>query len=136
MKKKINIIQINGIKGLILTIGAVMCLGAGFIVFPGLIMEFLWNALSAYTGLLPKIALLQGILLWGILVLGYFVFVRKGHLIQFKSAADLSEEELDEVMEQIHMDYRADMAATVLPKLKELEKQLQDDLKEDGTEAK
>ena len=136
MKRKINIIQINGIRGLFLVVGAVLCLGAGFIVFPGFVMELLWNALSAYTGLIPKIALLQGILLWGIMVLGYFVIVKKGHFIQFKSTDDLTQEELDEVMEQIHMDYRADMAATVLPKLKELEKQLQEDLKEDDTGVK
>ena len=37
MKKNMNVIQIKGVKGIIMAAFIVICLAAGFIAFPGMV---------------------------------------------------------------------------------------------------
>ena len=67
MKKNFNVIQIKGFRGIIMAIFIVTCLSAGFIVFPGWLCMQIWNIIASYTLNIPLIALLQGILLGGLL---------------------------------------------------------------------
>ena len=97
MKKNFNIIQINGIKGLIYLAFIGCCLAAGFGWFPGWVSMKLWNLASLYSGKIPTIGIFQGILLWGIIAASYFTF-RKDKLVVCMRASDgLSEEELKSV---------------------------------------
>ena len=121
MKKRMNVIQINGFKGLIMAIGIVACLIAGFVFFPGLVMKTAWNFVSAQTGLIPTIATMQGVLLWGIVVVSYLTFKRNPFVVEFKSANDLSREEMDEVMQKIRMEHQADILTRAMMRAKELE---------------
>lgn len=124
MKRNFNVIQINGFRGLVIALGVVTCLAAGFIVFPGLVMKSLWNVVSSYTGVLPEIAMLQGILLWAIMVIGYLAFRKNKMMIEFKSANDLSRDEMEEVMQRIRLQRQADIIAKAMANAqKELEAQ-------------
>ncbi len=127
MRNKLNVIQINGIKGIIFVAFAAVCLFAGFVVFPGLVMKCGWNLLSAATGI-PAIGAVQGVLLWGIAVVGYFAFKRKGFFVEFKNADDLSREEMDAVMRKIQMERQSDLIARSIMRAKELEKKVQQDM--------
>ena len=49
MKRRMNVIQINGFKGLVMAVGIVACLIAGFVAFPGLVMKTAWNFVSVKT---------------------------------------------------------------------------------------
>lgn len=121
MKKRLNVIQINGFKGLVMAAGIVTCLAAGFIGFPGIVMKTIWNFISSQTGLMPEIATLQGILLWGIIVLSYITFRKKPLLVEFKSADDLSREEIDAVMNRIRVERQADIITKAMMRAKELQ---------------
>lgn len=124
MKRNFNVIQINGFRGLVIAMGVVTCLAAGFIVFPGFVMKSLWNVVSSYTGVLPEIAMLQGILLWAIMVIGYFAFRKNKMMIEFKSANDLSKDEMEEVMQRIRLQRQADIIAKAMANAqKEMEAQ-------------
>ena len=46
MNKNIRIIDVNGIMGLLLFMFILMCLGVGFIVFPGFLFMAIWNFIS------------------------------------------------------------------------------------------
>lgn len=109
MKRNFNVIQINGFRGLLIVAGIVSCLAAGFVVFPGFVMKSVWNLISSYTGVLPSIAMVQGILLWGIVVVGYLAFRKKGFFVEFKSSNDLSQAEMDEVMQRIRLQRQAEI---------------------------
>ena len=74
MKKKLNVIQIKGIKGLLLLGMALCCLCVGFIVFPGWIAMHIWNCVTSYSAVLPSIGIFQGVLLWAIILASYFTF--------------------------------------------------------------
>ena len=97
MKKNLNVIQIKGVRGLILAGFVLCCLGAGFIVFPGWVGMHLWNYLATCSNALPTIGLLQGILLWGILAVSYFIFRKEKVVVCMKTPQGLTEDELKAV---------------------------------------
>ena len=136
MKKNFNVIQINGIKGLIMAGGIVACLFAGFVMFPGIVMKTVWNFISSSIGIIPQIATLQGVLLWGIVVVSYFAFRRKGLMVEFKSADDLSRDEMDEVMQRISMERQSDILTKALMNAKKMEDEAKKELKKDEHEIK
>ena len=122
MRRNFNVIQINGIKGIIFCIGAVICLIAGFVGFPGILMKSGWNLMASSTGIVPSIGLIQGMLLWGIIVVSYFVLRgKKSWLVEFKSADDLSQDEMDAVMKRIRMERQSDLIAKSIMRARELE---------------
>ncbi len=134
MKKNFNVIQINGFKGILLLIGAAMCLAAGFIVFPGIVMKYSWNFIASYLSFVPAIGIIQGVLLWGIIVVSYFAFKKKGFFVEFKSADDLSREEMDAVMQRIRMERQSDIIARSILKAKELEEQARKEFEKENSE--
>ena len=117
MKKNTQIIQISGFKGLLTAIFIAVCLAAGFIGFPGLVSMTIWNH---FTGsFLPEINIYQGILLWSIFVLIYFIRKKKTFSVSFAKPNELTEEEMDILMERAKMQSRARMINKVM--LKKLE---------------
>ena len=121
MKHNMNIIQIKGIRGLILAGAAVCCLAVGFIGFPGWILMHLWNIGASYTDILPAIGIIQGILLWGIIIASYFTFKRDKFIICVKSPEGLSEDELKSVMADLKEQAAQDMIIQSMLKAREAE---------------
>ena len=121
MKNKLNVIQINGVKGIIFVIGAVICLIAGFVAFPGMVFKLGWNFIAHATSVVPTINMLQGTLLWGIVVVGYLAFKGKGFFVEFKTGDDLTKEEMDAVMHRIRTERQADLIAKSIMRARELE---------------
>ena len=121
MKKNLNIIQIRGVKGLILAGFIVTCLFAGFIVFPGWVSMHCWNFISNYTNNLPQIGLFQGVLLWGIIVASYFIFRKEKVVVCMRSPQGLSEEELKSVFADIKKQSQEDPILQAMLKAKETE---------------
>ena len=128
MRNRLNIIQINGIKGILFLAFAAVCLGAGFIVFPGMMLKMGWNALSSMTGMLPVIGVIQGTLLWGIVVVSYFTFKKKGFFVEFKSADDMSRAEMDAVIQRIRTERQADIISKSIMRAREIDLKSQNDL--------
>ena len=121
MKKKLNVIQIKGTRGLILAGFVVCCLAAGFIVFPGWVSMLIWNLVSANTSAIPTIGLIQGILLWGILAVSYFIFRKEKVVVCMKTPQALSEEELKTVFADIKKQSLEDPILHAMMKAREAE---------------
>ncbi len=120
MKKNLNIIQIRGVKGLILVGMLICCLAAGFIAFPGWVAMHIWNFTAAYLEI-PAIGLIQGILLWGIIVASYFTFRKEKLVVCMKSSQGLSEEELKTVFADIKKQAADDKIIQAMLKAREAE---------------
>lgn len=69
MKKNLNVIQIKGVKGLIMLVMVGCCLVAGFIVFPGWVAMNIWNVLASLVNNAPSIGIIQGYCYGGLLLL-------------------------------------------------------------------
>lgn len=132
MKHNLNVIQIRGIRGIILTVGAICCLAAGFIVFPGWVAMHIWNKFASLTGTIPLIGLIQGTLLWGIIIAAYFTFKKNSLVICVKSPEGLSEEELRSVFENVKGQSREDLIIKSMIKAREAELRLKDKTTDDN----
>lgn len=123
MKRNINVIQINGIRGLVMAAFAVICLFVGFIIFPGKVWMCLWNYTSNYFNSMPMIGIFQGVLLWCIIVASYFIFRKNRLVVCFKSPNGLSDEELKSVYESVKKQSMEDPIIQAMQKARELELQ-------------
>lgn len=104
MKRKLKVIQICGIRGILTAAFIFTCLGAGFIVFPGYVAMHIWNRFI--TGL-HELNLYQGVLLWAIIYLTYFILTKKTVGVSFGLPKELSDEEMNVLMERVRMQARA-----------------------------
>lgn len=125
MKKNINIIKIKGMRGLFLAIGVICCLAAGFIAFPGWVCMHIWDAVSIHINGMPAIGLLQGILLWGIILASYFTFRKDKVLVCLKTPEGLSEEELKTVFADMKKQSYDDPVFQAMMKARETELKIQ-----------
>lgn len=124
MKKNLNVIQIRGIKGLFIAGMVVICLAAGFIVFPGWVWMNLWNLAASYISDLPSIGLVQGVLLWGIILAAYFTFRKEKVVVCLRSPKGLSEDELKTVFADIKKQAQEDPVLQAMMKAREAELKL------------
>ena len=113
MRRNAKVIQINGAKGLLLAGLAIVCLAAGFIAFPGYVASCLWNRFVTF---LPAINLFQGVMLWGIIALSFYIATskKKESFIALKSTTELNEEELRQVMNAIKMQSHQNRSPLVI----------------------
>ncbi len=123
MKRNTKIIQINGLRGLALALFTVICLAAGFIAFPGYVAKNIWNYFAGF-GYVPVINMFQGVMLWAIIAISYFIITdkRKQSFIAFKSPKELSEEELKQVMNAIKMQTKIHAQRPMIISANDLEK--------------
>lgn len=84
-KNKLRVIQISGIRGLLSAAFVVVCLIAGFVGFPALVLNKLWNHVADITGTIPYINMFQGLILWAILAVSYMILNKKQrYLVAFE----------------------------------------------------
>ncbi|MCQ2739193.1 MAG: hypothetical protein MJ237_03070 [bacterium] len=124
MRKNLNIIQINGIRGIVLAIMAVCCLAVGFIGFPGWIMMHLWNLGASHFLMFPSIGIFQGILLWAIIIASYFTFRKNKMIICVKSPQGLDDEELKNIFADIRERAKEDVIKQAMYRAKEVEQNI------------
>ena len=135
MKHNMNIIEIRGIRGLILTGCAICCLAVGFIGFPGWIFMHIWNFCASYSLAIPAIGIIQGILLWGIIVASYFTFRKNSLIVCVKSPKGLSEDELKSVFADLKESTKEDIILKTMMKARETELKLKTEKKEEDSES-
>lgn len=138
MKKNLNIIQIKGVKGLMLLVFAASCLFAGFVVFPGWVAMHIWNYMASLALTVPSIGLIQGVLLWGILIALYFITRKERLVICVKSPQGLNEEELKTVFDNIKKQADEDKIIQSMLKARETELKIKEtnDIDNKKTEIK
>lgn len=124
MKKNLNVIRIKGVKGLIMLVMVGCCLVAGFIVFPGWVAMNIWNMLASLVNNAPSIGIIQGVLLWGIIVASYFTFRKERVVVCMKTPQGLNEEELKAVFADIKKQTQDDKIIQAMLKARETELKL------------
>lgn len=121
MKHNMNVIEIRGIRGLILTGGIICCLAVGFIGFPGWVLMHIWNYFASYSLDFPAIGIIQGILLWGIIIASYLAFKKEKFIVCLKAPKGLSEEELKSVFADLKESTKEDIVLKTMLKAREAE---------------
>ena len=95
-----KIFQINGFRGLIAAAFIACCLFAGFVIFPGIVAMYLWNKYLVSLLSFPSLSIFQGVLLWAITAVSYFI-ISNGRLpVSLESPETLSDAELNMIMKK------------------------------------
>ena len=126
MKKNLNVIQIRGIKGIIILGLVSCCLSVGFIAFPGWVAMHVWNFIAGCFNNIPAIGVLQGILLWGIIIASYFTFKKNRIVVCVKTPKGLSEEELKAIFADIKKQSADDKIVQAMLKARDTELKIQE----------
>ena len=134
MKKRTRIIQISGLRGILMMLFIVSCLAAGFIAFPAFVAMYVWNWSTQYFAI-PAINIYQGLMLWAIVAIsGFIINDRKKFLVAFKTPDRLTDEEMKKVLERVRLHSQAQaLNSMILKSAKTLEKE---EKKEDASEDK
>lgn len=111
-----KIIQIDGIRGLVTSLFIGVCLFAGFVVFPGLVAMHYWNKYLVNLFMFPMLNLFQGVLLWAIVAISYFILSKKGLAVSFKNTPELSDEELDMILKKSKITSQMKMMNKIISK--------------------
>ena len=121
MRRNAKIIQIAGFRGILTAIFVVTCLVAGFVAFPGFVAMTIWNKCVT---VLPHINLLQGILLWAMVALVCYIANNQRFAISFESPKELTDEEMDALMQRVRLQSQAKILNQIITKnIEELKKE-------------
>jgi hypothetical protein len=121
MKNNLRVVQINGFRGLLLTLFIISCIIAGFIAFPSFLTMTVWNYLAPKTGSFPFINFYQGALLWAIIAFSTFVFSKKKFIVSFGEQQELNENEVQNVVSKIKELNGVNYTNNLHPEIKEEE---------------
>lgn len=120
-KRKTKVIQIAGLRGILMVLFAAVCLAAGFIAFPGIVAMHIWNYAASFSYAIPAINIYQGILLWSIFgITGFIINDRKKYLVAFKAPEELSDEEMKKLLERVKVQSQAQMLNSMIMKSSEI----------------
>lgn len=100
-KNKLRVIQISGIRGILSAIFIVACLIAGFVGFPALMLNKLWNHIADISGVIPYINMFQGLILWGILAVSYLIINKKQRYLAVFEPKPRSPREIRDIIREI-----------------------------------
>ena len=125
MKRNAKIIQINGLRGIVMAMFIVTCLIAGFVIFPGFVAMNIWNHFATF---IPQLNIYQGVLLWSIVALVGFIVNKQSFSVSFASPKELNEEEMNMLMERIKLQSQAKILNQMM--LKNLEEIKKEEIKE------
>lgn len=101
MRKNLRVVQINGVRGLLLTMFIISCLIAGFIAFPAFLTMNIWNYLALKTGSFPVIGFFEATLLWAIITFSIYIFNKRKFIVSFNAQQELTEDEVRDVVSKI-----------------------------------
>lgn len=131
-----KIVQIDGVKGLITAAFMGVCLFAGFVGFPGYVAMSLWNKYLVALYMFPALNLFQGILLWGMVAITYCILSKNGFAISFRNTPELSDTELNSIIQRAKMDSRMRILNTMMSKADKFELHKEDIVKSVSPENK
>lgn len=122
MKRNAKIIQISGFRGLLLLVFTIVCLTAGFVVFPGFCAMFLWNHIAGMYTSIPFINLIQGVLLWAFTALSLYLASGRKVFLSFHKENELADAEIKDIMEKIKTESKTKMINSMILNPEDIQK--------------
>ena len=121
MKKRARVIQISGLRGILLVIFIGTCLCAGFVAFPSICAMHIWNYVANFISI-PLINIYQGAMLWAIIAIsGFIINDKEKFLVEFNASNDeLSEKDMQKLMERVKLQSQAQALNSMILKSSEL----------------
>jgi len=101
MRRNMRVIQISGLRGILMVVFIATCLIAGFVAFPAIVAMNVWNWIANFIAI-PVINMFQGLMLWAIIAIsGFIINDRKKYLFSFSPKNTLSDDEVQRILENV-----------------------------------
>jgi len=101
MNKHFKVIQLNGLSGLFLLIFVFVGIFCGFALFPIWVIMTVWNSCIEEMFKGPSINYLQSGLLWGFLVLSFYMAFKNRVLIKLQHGEELTDIEIKKIVTNV-----------------------------------
>ena len=133
-KRNTKVIQIAGLKGLLMVVFIGACLAAGFIAFPAICAMYIWNYAAKFVAI-PLINIFQGLLLWAIVAITAFIINEKNQLIvEFKAPEELSEQDMKQLLDRVKMHSQAQALNSMILKSSDIKQAEKSDKSDNKSE--
>lgn len=120
MKKRARVIQVSGLRGILMMLFIGVCLATGFVAFPAICAMKLWNYASNFAPL-PLINFYQGLMLWAITAItGFLINDKKKFVVELKAPQQLSEKDMQKLMERVKVQSQAQVLNSMIMKSAEI----------------
>ena len=107
MKKRTRVIQISGLRGILMMVFIGTCLVAGFVAFPAICAMRLWNYAANYF-VMPSINFYQGLMLWAIIAIsGFIINDKKKFIVELNAQEQLSNKDMKKLLERVKLQSQA-----------------------------
>src|SRR5574344_1192418 len=93
-----DIVKTYGFHWVILELFVVVCLVAGFVIFPAIVLIWTWNHIVIALKILHTINILQGILLWGIIAITLYITTKEKFKLSYEKGKKISREEVKQII--------------------------------------
>ena len=100
-KNNVRVIQINGLRGLLLTFFIISCLLAGFIAFPAFLTMNSWNYFALKSNSFPPINFQQGLLLWAIIAVSAYIFSKRKFIVSFTAEEEINQNQVQRIVSKV-----------------------------------
>lgn len=100
-KNNVRVIQINGLRGLLLTFFIISCLVAGFVAFPAFLTMNAWNYFATKSNSFPLLNFQQGLLLWAIIAISAFILNKRKFIVSFSAEQEISEAQEQRIISRV-----------------------------------
>lgn len=99
--KRLRVIQITGLRGILSAIFFVTCLVAGFVAFPSIVICKLWNIIMPQVFAMPMINFFQGLILWGIVAISYAIINQRDKYFVAFEPKTMSGRDITDIIREI-----------------------------------
>jgi len=95
-----DIIKTYGFHWVLLGLFVVVCVVAGFIVFPAIVLAHMWNYMVYVTKILHTINIFQGILLWGIIAITLYITTKEKFRTSYSEGKRITKNEVRHIIKE------------------------------------
>jgi len=92
-----DIVKTYGFHWVLLGLFVVVCVVAGFVVFPAIVLTYTWNYLVHVTKILHTINIFQGILLWGIIAITLYITTKEKFKTSYSEGKRITKNEVRKI---------------------------------------
>lgn len=95
-----DIIKTYGFHWVLLGLFVVVCVVAGFIVFPAIVLTHIWNYVVHVMKILHTINIFQGILLWGIIAITLYITTKEKFKTSYSDGKKITKNEVKQIIKE------------------------------------
>lgn len=97
-----RMVQVYGFHWILLGLFVVICLFAGFVVFPAIVTKSIWNFIAHIVKFMPRINIIEATLLWLIIFVSTYLGTRNLFKVSIEKGKKIEKDEWKRILAEAH----------------------------------